>query len=393
MSMIRRSHNEKGQVLVLMVLAMTVVFVVGAIAVDIGLWLSERRGSQTDADFLALSGAWELLDPAATVAEVNTAVDHSLLANDGELNLTLQNPPDVDMAGRCVSVDVDHDSSAVFFSIFGLLAPEIGAHAKACAGPVSGGNLIPFEIDNDTAPCFTNEEPNFATLCPLELGAQGENPRGMLDLEAPDDFCSNDTGDGDIQQLIEFGTDGPCLINTSGSCPGAHEWIDCAATQTGNPKKVLDGTQARLERDGMCDGPDANTWDDFDETVILVAPDPDDPLQNIYSARDCDPDPDVTQISPRLVTIIVFEEYPTQNNTPYPIIGLAGFYIAGCAHESETVNSVDDLNRYCNDDYEAPASGAPGHAVVYGNFVNLTVAGGSPGGGGSSSIFGIYLVE
>ena len=131
MSVTRRSGNEKGQVLVLMVLAMTVVFVVGAIAVDIGLWLSERRGSQTDADFLALAGAWELLDPAATVAEVNTAVDHSLLANDGELNLTLQNPPVVDLAARCVSVDVDHDSSVVFFSIFGLLEPEIGAHAKA----------------------------------------------------------------------------------------------------------------------------------------------------------------------------------------------------------------------------------------------------------------------
>lgn len=364
--------REKGQILILSILAFTVVFIIGAIAVDIGLWLSERRGSQTDADFLALQGAWELLDPNATVGEVNAAVESARIGNDGEANLTLQSAPDVDLQERCVSVDVDHESAPLFFTIFGIADPEIGAHAKACAGPVSGGNLIPFQIDNDTAPCYTNEEPNYAELCPLELGAQNENPRGMLDLEAPDDFCSNDTGDGDIEDLIEWGMDGPCLINTSGVCPGAHEWVDCAATQTGNPKNVLDGTKARLARDGQCDQ-DGDGMDDFEETVILVAPDPGDPAQNIYSPRDCDPATDGLQMSPRLVTIIVFDEYPTDNNTPYPIVGLAGFYLAGCAGENQTVNSVDDLNRYCDDDYTTmslPAlsdlyvSAAPGSGSV-----------------------------
>jgi hypothetical protein len=52
-------------------------------------------------------------------------------------------------------------------------------------------------------------------------------------------------------------------------------------------------------------------------------------------------------MSPRIVTIIIFEEYPSSNNTPYPIVGLASVYLAGCAHKSATVNSVNDLNRYC----------------------------------------------
>jgi len=35
-------------VLILAVLGVTVIFLAGAIAIDIGLWLSERRGAQTD---------------------------------------------------------------------------------------------------------------------------------------------------------------------------------------------------------------------------------------------------------------------------------------------------------------------------------------------------------
>jgi hypothetical protein len=352
---LRRNSEEKGQILILSVLAFTVVFVIGAIVVDLGLWLSERRGSQTDADFLALQGAWELLDPNATDSDVNAAVDDALGANDGEANLTLDNgTPVVDWEERCVTVDVDHESRSLFFSIFGIFEPEIGAHARACAGPVSGGgNLIPLQLDNDTGPCFdNNEEPVLTTLCPLEFGAQGgpngPNPRGILDLQAPEGYCSNSNGDGDIEELIEWGAAGPCLINPASACPGS-AWIDCAATQTGNPTKVLDGMAARLARDGMCDGADANSWDDFLETVVLIVdnspsgPGPED----IYGPRDCDPSADGVQMSPRLVTIIVFEEYPDSNNTPYPIVGLASVYISGCAPKDQVVNSEDDLNRYC----------------------------------------------
>ncbi len=344
--------KERGQILIFSILAFTVVFVVGAIAVDIGLWLSERRGAQTDADLLALAGAWELLDPSADAGEVNDAVLAALAANDGELNATLESPPDVDLAERCVAVDVDHESVPLFFTIFGLVEPEIGAHAKACAGPVSGGNLVPFQLDNNTAPCFdNNEQPVLTSLCPLEFGAQGgpngNNPRGIIDLQAPDGYCSNSNGDGDIEELIEWGAPGPCLINPASGCGGG-AWIDCASTQTGNPKKVLDGTAARLARDGLCDGPDGNSWDDFDETVVLITDNPPSgagPEDN-YGARDCDP-AEGLQMSPRIVTIIVFDEYPDDNNTPYPIVGLASIYLAGCAPKEQVITNINDLNRYC----------------------------------------------
>ncbi len=374
-----------------MVLAMTVMFVIGAIAVDVGLWLSERRGSQTDADFVALSGAWELLDPGATEDDAADAVNAALAANDEQLNASLAEL-DVDLIERCVSVDIEHDSRPLFFSIFGVGSPEIGAHAKACTGAANPpGNLVPFQIDNNPGDCFTaEEEPIFTSMCPIEMGAEGDNPRGMLDMQAPEDYCSYSPGGGDIEDLIENSAPGICLINETGDCDPLKNgpWYDCVAVQDGNPKKVIDGVAARLAKDGVCDGPDAGSVDDFFETVNLVI-DTGDPFTSIYDARDCDEFTDGKQMSPRLVSLIVLEDEPVPGNAGYPILAFAAFYLAGCAHELDVVVDESDLDRYCG-----PGFPEPGHAVVYGRFVNIIFAGGGISDPtDQTTVFGIALVE
>src|SRR3972149_4866634 len=56
------SGKEVGQALILWVLAATIIFAIGAITVDFGLWLTERRGAQKDADAATMAGAFELLN-------------------------------------------------------------------------------------------------------------------------------------------------------------------------------------------------------------------------------------------------------------------------------------------------------------------------------------------
>ena len=380
--------------IIMMVLAMTVMFLVGAIAVDVGLWLSERRGAQMDSDFVALSGAWELMNPAATEADAVAAVNAALDANDEQLNASLIGV-DVDLDARCVSVDVGHDSRPLFFQIFGVGSPDIGAHAKACTGAANApGNLIPFQIADDPGPCFDeDEEPIFTSMCPIEMSGPDGNPRGMIDMEAPEDYCSFSPGDGDIEDLIITGAPGICLINTIDDCDPSNNgpWYDCVAMQTGNPQKVIDGIEARVAMDGGCDGPDAGGVDDFFETINLVF-DSGDPLTSIYGPRDCDGATPGTQISPRLVSLIVLEEPPPTNSGPtgFPILAFAGFYLAGCAGESVVVMDESDLDRYCT----LAGTGPPGLAVVYGRFVNLIFAGGGIGDPtDQTTVFGIALVE
>ena len=401
--------RERGQALLLLVVAMTIVFVTGAIAVDVGLWLSERRGAQTDADFPALAGAWELIDPTGNnTPQAIGAVNDWIGDNDEQGNLTLHN---VVVDNSCfgvwdedaVSVDVRHDSRTLFFSIFGFAdEPNIGAHAKACAGAAQGlGNIVPFQIDNDPGPCFdTQEQPILTAFCPLELGAQGGNPRGMIDLEdqSGGGHCSQAGGSADIADLIEFGAPGNCLINGGNNCSPARNgpWDECVAMQPGNPQNVLDGTHRRLLRDGLCDatyGQDGDGIDDFDETVQAIPGTGGGP-NTLYEPRDCDPVTEGTQISSRIITIVVLEHRPPPNagNRGFPILAFAGFYLSGCTPEGMAVNSQDDTDPYCNT--PPPPGFGTGHSVVWGQFMKLILSGGGVGEpNDSTTVFGISLVE
>jgi len=240
---------------------------------------------------------------------------------------------------------------------------------KFCAIGATG-NLVPFQIDNNPGPCFdANEEPIFTSMCPIWMAAQDGIPRVILDLQAPGDYCSFSPGTGDIEELIENGAPGICLINETDDCDPNNNgpWYDCVAVQDGNPKKVIDGMVARLAKDGGCDGPDPGVVDDFFETINLVF-DTGDPLTSIYEARDCDDFTPGKQMSPRLVSLIVLEEPPSgvSGSAGYPILAIAGFYLAGCAAEGEVVIDESDLDRYCGLD-----TGSPGQAVVYGRLVNM----------------------
>jgi hypothetical protein len=358
---------QQGQSLIVLVLGMTVMFVVGAIVVDVGLWLSERRGSQTDADFAATAGAFELLDPLASAADAEAAAFQNLGFNDEQLNILY--PPDGDTTvlvddscfdrgvNDAVTVDVEHDSRGLFFDIFGVTEPDIGAHAKACVGAVQApGDVVPFHVTDNPGPCFTpQEKPIFGALCPVENGAHGGNPnRGLLDLQAGV-YCSNQSGSGDVVDMIEWGAVGTCLIDENSDCDGPNDntgYFDCVFAQPGNTGNVLTGVNRRISRDGDCDAEygDGDGRDEFLESVRLVFSGG--PLNTMmYEARDCDPSTEALDKSPRLVTLIVLEVDADQND-PTPIIAFAGFFIGGCGDERDFPDFIDDeqdLDPYCGD--------------------------------------------
>jgi hypothetical protein len=57
---VRAARHERGQVLVLFVVLISMFFVAAAISIDYGLWLSERRGVARAADMAALAAAQDL---------------------------------------------------------------------------------------------------------------------------------------------------------------------------------------------------------------------------------------------------------------------------------------------------------------------------------------------
>src|SRR5881409_1500123 len=67
-----QTFRQRGQVLILFVMGATVIFVIGAIVVDIGLWVSQRRSAQAAADLAALAAATELPDSGAAALKGET---------------------------------------------------------------------------------------------------------------------------------------------------------------------------------------------------------------------------------------------------------------------------------------------------------------------------------
>jgi hypothetical protein len=392
--------RDRGQMLVVIALVVIPVsLVLSAVAVDASVWQSERRGAQKDADLAALAGALELVKPnpgdAATAARTSLAQNDEA-GNGGSRDANIKTlkvdnscfPHDA--KDDAVTVDVDHGSQTYFSKIFGLqVAPDIGAHAKACAGAAQApGGIVPIEI-NTTDPCFdVDGRPRIAQACPIEYGAEHGNPRGILDLQADPDYCSDARGGGELEDLIVTGAPGTCRINGGDTCapPKNGPWYDCVGVQNGNPSKVARAFATRLAQEGACDT-DGDGIEQFDETVTLAFDSPDD-TRDVYEPRDCDPNTEGVQLSRRLITIIVLKNPPTSGNSGYPIYAFAGMYVEGCNGDPTSETGLDPKCR-------VPGSGrGVGHIVVWGRFVNLIFAGHEAGPPtDATTIFSISLVQ
>jgi len=123
----RGAPAERGQVLILWVLAATVILVIGAIVVDVGLWLTERRKAQLAADFAALAAATELkTSDAAAITKGREFAERNGFkhAPPGvEVDVNPNYGPDE------VEVTIKQETRTFFTGIFGVLQLDIGARA------------------------------------------------------------------------------------------------------------------------------------------------------------------------------------------------------------------------------------------------------------------------
>jgi hypothetical protein len=126
-SLVKQSaQSERGQALILWILAATVILVMGAVVVDVGLWLTERRRAQNAADFAALAAATELHpggDPV-TVGE-RFAQRNGFGAPDATVTVTTPYNGDDDL----VEVTIEQSAPMLFADIFGAGPFDIGARA------------------------------------------------------------------------------------------------------------------------------------------------------------------------------------------------------------------------------------------------------------------------
>jgi len=402
--------NERGQMLILFILVMTVVFLIGAIVVDFGLWFSERRGAQKDSDLSAIAAAQDLLaltsfsSPAAGALQQQAndrATEYVQRNGVTDLaNVHLPQPGDEAAWTGCWSdqgdtsdtmdsypLDVEHPSKALFASIWGLAAPkDLGAHARACVGsivamkgimpvglPINSPDLNKFsrtlcwtpDNDGDGLP-----EPMFGTRCDLSVFDKVSGEASWLDLDntsplpkPPTVDCYNAGGGANelTDEIKAGGANTWCRVApqgyTSAQCASASippvNW--CVKSKTGGQaNKIMDAFNSLFSTEGQCDS-NGDGIDDFTTSIELVSGTPG--TESAFYREICH--------SPRLITLIVVDNFDATGNSFMPIRAFAAFFVEACTIIDN--NNVTTEYPKCD-----PPPGTPiGQAMFTGRFVNI----------------------
>jgi hypothetical protein len=219
--MIAARKNERGQAIVLMVLALVVLLGMAALVLDVGNWFHTKRRLQATSDAAALAGAQKLPeDPSAasTMAMSYANQNGGDVAGSDIIISSTAAPNDT------ISVKAKRTDPGIFTSVLGIGSADIDAHAKARVGPpvaalhvapmvVYCGHALIHNCNKDSTPDFG---PGHMTTMDYDpMGAPGAY--GMLNL----DGGNGTPGTSDEAAWIQQGFNRYLPLGTYRSDPGA----------------------------------------------------------------------------------------------------------------------------------------------------------------------------
>jgi len=252
------THGERGQTLLLFVLALGVLIGFVALAIDVGLLYEDRRHLQNTADAAALAGVAELpTNPAAATAKAaewaaNNGVDSSQIKNIEVRTGAFPNDT--------VFVELEGDFDWIFGRVLGMTSDKVGAQAAARIGTLAGGhNMMPWALLQGDTDCLdASGKAIFGATCSVKLGAQD----GIGGWRGALDFDGNGGGSSEYRDNIVDGTSDWSYCISGQDPPPCHGTVD--ALQGNKVGPTDQGIQDRLAQGAQCDT-NGNGKDDFDE--------------------------------------------------------------------------------------------------------------------------------
>ena len=213
-----RTKNERGQVIVLTVIAMTLLLGMTALVLDVGAWFHSKRQLQATADAAALAGAQMLPDSPGSAQ--STALNYANQNGGGvagaDITITGTNS-----SSDTIEVKGQKNEPGFFSKILGVDVVDVRASAKAIVGvPYKARFVAPMVVkcshplidncDGENTPIYNQE----TTLDFNKFGAPGAF--GMLDL-AND---GGNTGSSTLADWIEHGYNDYLPLGKYDSDPG-----------------------------------------------------------------------------------------------------------------------------------------------------------------------------
>jgi Flp pilus assembly protein TadG len=328
-------REESGQGLVVAMLVMVVILGFAAMAIDVGLFLHERRDLQKSADAAALAGAQEL--PYAVADAEQMAAEW---ADNNGIDVDELEAIEVSSTyatNDTITVRVKRDVPFVFARVLGLTSDTMRADATARVGSPAGmSGLVPWAIEEETL-LYAMDNPEESIT--LEFGApgEGEGNFGGIVLDQP--------GGDEYEENIMYGAEQMiCSVNQE-PIPGCDTAV---VPQPGNQAQLVstsDGAVVwRLDNTSSFCG-------DFDNVFESTG-------DGEYRLNtDCDPfKPGVESCdqvqSCRIIPVVVIEGFPEGASEYVDVLTFAVFFM----------------------EYFDPQDCSPGHCAVEGRFVQAHVS-------------------
>jgi len=344
----RFNHDQRGAIVFMF--AIIIMIGVGAVALDYGSLVVERRDQQKSVDSMVLAGVQELPDDTLLADQYGREWGlRNGVAAPEIVNLTLDNtcwnnhPQDDPDLIDSITADISRGGKLFFLSELGY-SIDVGAHAKACVGSLrESDGLRPWSISILNSPCFEpldpagdlndpyNYQPLYGQECVIRLESPSSQVGSIRLGDAEGEPCSPPGGGAkSYTNNIKNGSVATCEIG------------DIVDTEPGlQVGPTLAAMAALLSGEGACDaifGPPQGTFNTFDQLLESFSvpggliPSPD----TVFVPRSCpgsplfDDDPG-TPDTVRFVTLVLIDEFDSPNGFgSEPIIGFAGFFIDRC---------------------------------------------------------------
>ena len=298
---------ERGQTLLIFVLALSVLLGFTAMAIDVGLFYEDRRHMQNTADAAALAGAGELpYNPAA--AKVKAA---EWAANNGVPSSELKTIEvrTTDYPNDTMYVELETQFSWIFGRVLGKTNDPVGASAAARIGSISGNHeLLPWALVFGDSLCLdANNDPIPGMDCSIKIGADSgvTGWYGALDLDG------NGGGSAEYQGNIVDGT-ADTVYCAAGQTDPACETTDVDALSGNKVGGTGQGIEERLAAEPTTGcSKDGDAVDDFDE---VFAPNPSGPSDYVVICPE----------SPRIIIVPIV----TLNGDPVKTVTTQGWALA-----------------------------------------------------------------
>jgi hypothetical protein len=257
--------SERGQTLLIFVLAMTVLLGFTAMAIDIGLFYEDRRHLQNSADAMALAGVQELpLDPITADQKAREWAANNGISDSEIQSIEVQTglaPNDT------VHVELERNYSWIFARVLGKTNSPVGAQAAARIGSLAGGfGAMPWALLEGDSLCLdANGDAIFNADCAVKVGAGSSAITGWYGAL---DYDGNGGGSAEYESnIVDNETaNSYCVVSEPSPECDAYAINALTGNKVGGTGQGIDDRLAAEPTSGC--NTNGNDVDEFDEVFV-----------------------------------------------------------------------------------------------------------------------------